>query len=55
MVVKGSSLLLAHIAPDRDGGTYKYYLTNLGRRVILMGLKIKNLYVIPQLASSSTV
>ena len=30
--------------------TYKYYLTSLGRKVILSGLKLKELFLIPQLA-----
>jgi hypothetical protein len=30
--------------------TYKYYLTGLGRQVIALGLKLKNLYVIPELS-----
>jgi hypothetical protein len=29
---------------------YKYYLTELGRQAIALGLKIKNLFLIPQLA-----
>jgi hypothetical protein len=31
--------------------TYKYYLTGLGRQVIALGLKLKNLYVIPELSA----
>jgi hypothetical protein len=34
------------------GRSYKYYLTNLGRRVATMGLKLKELYIIPTLARS---
>ena len=30
--------------------TYKYYFTNLGRRVVLAGLKLKTLVLIPALA-----
>jgi hypothetical protein len=41
--------LRLHGLIKRVGRSYKYYLTDLGRRVILMGLKIKDLYVIPQL------
>jgi len=37
----------------RVGRTYKYYLTDFGRRVILMGLKIKDLVVIPNLSPST--
>lgn len=32
--------------------SYKYYLTDFGRRVALMGLKLKELYIIPSLARS---
>jgi hypothetical protein len=31
--------------------TYKYYLTRFGSKVIPMGLKLKELYIIPELAS----
>lgn len=41
--------LRMHGLIKRVGRSYKYYLTDLGRRVILMGLKIKELYVLPQL------
>ncbi len=30
--------------------SYKYYLTDLGRRVVLAGLKLKELVLIPDLA-----
>ena len=32
------------------GKTYKYYLTKLGRKVIISGLKLKELFLVPQLA-----
>jgi len=32
------------------GKTYKYYLTKLGQEVIILGLKLKNLVIIPELA-----
>lgn len=32
---------------------YKYYLTALGRRVIALGLKLKNLVIIPELAQTT--
>jgi hypothetical protein len=31
--------------------TYKYYLTGLGKQVIALGLKLKNLYILPQLSA----
>jgi hypothetical protein len=34
----------------RVAHTYKYYLTELGKRVVLAGLKLRNLYAIPALA-----
>jgi hypothetical protein len=33
------------------GRTYKYYLTGLGKQVVALGLKLKCLYVIPQLSA----
>ena len=32
------------------GKTYKYYLTALGKQVVALGLKLKHLYIIPQLS-----
>lgn len=34
------------------GHTYKYYLTETGRRVILTALKLRDLVVIPSLAEA---
>jgi len=34
----------------RVGGTYKYYITEIGRRVVLAGLKLKELFLVPELA-----
>ncbi len=42
--------LRLHGLIKRIGRTYKYYLTRLGRTVMLMGLKLKELSVIPRLA-----
>jgi len=42
--------LRIHGLIKRVGRTYKYYLTRLGRTVILTGLKVRELVVIPQLA-----
>lgn len=41
--------LRSHGLIKKIGKTYKYYLTRLGRSVILTGLKLRELYVIPQL------
>jgi len=35
----------------RIGHRYKYYITDLGRRVVLTGLKLRELFVIPNLAA----
>ena len=35
----------------RIGRTYKYYLSMFGKQVIAAGLKLKELFFIPQLAS----
>lgn len=42
--------LRAHGLLKKVGRTYKYYLTNLGRTVVLTALKLRNLVVIPSLA-----
>lgn len=42
--------LWMHDLIKKVGGTYKYYITELGRTVIAMGLKLKNLVLIPELA-----
>jgi hypothetical protein len=42
--------LWTHDLIKKVGGTYKYYITDLGRTVITMGLKLKELVVIPELA-----
>ena len=46
--------LRVHGLIKRTGRTYKYYLTDLGRRVVLAGLKVKELVVMPQLAPVPT-
>jgi predicted transcriptional regulator len=35
------------------GRRYKYYVTELGRRAIITGLKLRELLVLPQLASTT--
>jgi DNA-binding PadR family transcriptional regulator len=42
--------LWSHGLIRKVGRTYKYYVTELGRTVITMGLKLKTLVVIPELA-----
>ena len=42
--------LRLHGLIKRGGRTYKYYLSELGCRVIITGLKLKELFLIPQLA-----
>ena len=34
---------------------YKYYLTGLGKQVIALGLKLKNLFVIPHLSDHNHI
>jgi len=43
--------LRVHRLIRRIGRTYKYYLTDLGRRVVLTGLKLTEMVVIPHLAA----
>ncbi len=43
--------LRIHGMTKKIGRTYKYYLTGLGKQVIALGLKLKNLYVIPELSA----
>jgi len=43
--------LRTHGLIKKTGRTYKYYLTGLGKQVVALGLKLKNLYVIPQLSA----
>jgi len=42
--------LRLHGLIKKIGRSYKYYLTDFGRRVALMGLKLKELFIIPNLA-----
>jgi hypothetical protein len=44
--------LRTHGLIKKIGRTCKYYLTGLGKQVIALGLKLKNLYVIPQLSAA---
>jgi len=42
--------LRLHGLIKKVGKTYKYYLSALGRQIILAGLKFKNMFLIPELA-----
>jgi hypothetical protein len=42
--------LRVHGLIKKAGHTYKYYVTALGKQVISLGLKLKHLYIIPQLS-----
>ena len=42
--------LRSHGLIKKVANTYKYYLTRFGSKVITMGLKLKQLHIIPQLA-----
>ena len=44
--------LRVHGLIKRMGRTYKYYLTALGKRAIITGLKIKQAVVLPALANA---
>ena len=42
--------LRTHGMIKKIGHTYKYYLTKIGRKVIISGLKMKELFLVPELA-----
>jgi hypothetical protein len=46
--------LRIHGLIKKVGRTYNYCLTNLGKQVIALGLKLKNLYIIPQLTAAAS-
>ena len=45
--------LRTHGLVKKIGRTYKDYLTGLGKQVIALGLKLKNLYAIPELSAAA--
>jgi hypothetical protein len=45
--------LRTHGLIKKIGKTYRYYLTGLGKQVIVLGLKLKNLYVISELSAGA--
>jgi hypothetical protein len=47
--------LRLHSLIKKVGSTYKYYLTSLGKSVITLGLRLKELFIIPSLAGFKTV
>jgi hypothetical protein len=44
--------LRVHGLIKRIGHRYKHYLTDLGRRAVVTGLKLRELFVLPQLAAA---
>ena len=44
--------LRVHGLIKKVGGTYKYYLTKLGKKAITTGLYLKEMFIVPQLASN---
>ena len=46
--------LRIHGLIKRIGRRYKYYITELGRRAVITGLKLREFFVLPQLASPAT-
>ncbi len=44
--------LRVHGLIKKVGGTYKYYLTKLGKQVIATGLFLKEMLIVPQLAKA---
>lgn len=47
--------LRLHSLIKKVGSTYKYYLTSLGKSVITLGLRLKELFIIPSLAGFKTI
>jgi len=47
--------LRLHGLIKKAGSTYKYYLTSLGKSVTILGLRLKELLIIPSLADLKTV
>src|ERR1051325_11954722 len=45
--------LRLHGIIKKVGNTYKYYLTQLGRHVAIAGLTLKNLFLVPELATAA--
>jgi len=47
--------LRVHGLIKKVGHTYKYYVTALGKQVIALGLKLKDLHIIPALSAEPAV
>ncbi|MDP2998666.1 MAG: hypothetical protein Q8N47_14360, partial [Bryobacterales bacterium] len=47
--------LRLHGLIKKVGRTYKYYVTGLGKQVVALGLKLKQLYIIPTLSPAPAV
>jgi hypothetical protein len=47
--------LRLHGLAKRIGRTYKYYLTRLGRRVVALALRLREMFIIPSLAHPPTI
>ena len=47
--------LRVHGVIKRIGHRYKYYLTDLGRRAVVTGLKLRELFVLPQLNAAPSL
>lgn len=47
--------LRLHGLIKKVGRTYKYYLTSLGKSVVTLGLRLKELFIIPSLAGFRTI
>lgn len=47
--------LRVHGLIKKVGSTYKYYLTSLGKSVVTLGLRLKELFIIPSLAGFKTI
>jgi DNA-binding HxlR family transcriptional regulator len=53
-ITRSLKRLRVHGLIKKVGRTYKYYLTALGKQVIALGLKLKELYIIPVLSLPAT-
>jgi DNA-binding HxlR family transcriptional regulator len=47
--------LRVHGIIKRIGHRYKYYLTDLGRRAVLTGFKLRELFILPELNAAHSL